>query len=649
MIRVADAFLLARTKLRLRIVRLTVTIVVSALIFAVLVFIALVFSGIVSSFTSFQSEGFGGRYLVVANPMTYAFGNPSDANLIKELEKPQAEIITQKKAAAKKLNITYDPLTDQGLPIVEQKLPGVPTQRFANYGSPYVMNFIKQKNIDKQAISYINFQKLAKAANAAKTYRSTGSAGQTLQSGGITVLVNGKEKNPDVSHNSGQPSMKGLDSISTYGWSQFDSELLLPFVLPGQSLTVGTDGSIPIIAPFSAAEEVLGLKELPTTATTKEKLQRIKDVRNAIAGKRATICYRNSVSNGLFQEAITQQDTIEKNKNNKEFIVPSLIYQPPTTACGQISVKKDTRTAEEKKQTANEDVFKRQFGETVDQDQGLVTVRIVGLTTEAEYSASFSATAIAQSIFQSTLGSGWFSPEEVLQNNAIAAKATDTNGFDALPPERLAYYAEFGSLDDAKEFIKNTTCDTQNQSMYELPTTGFDPCVDKGKPFYIYPFGNNAGAVEELRRIFWQGAKYAVLVVMVLASLILMGNVGKIIADSRRETAVFRALGAKRFDIAQIYMTYSFLLAVLLFACAVIIGFAGAYWFDARLSPAMSVAAVLAYNAADVTKQFHLIMFDARLLTGIFVLILIAAFISTVVPLFGNLRRNPIKDMRDEG
>lgn len=128
-----------------------------------------------------------------------------------------------------------------------------------------------------------------------------------------------------------------------------------------------------------------------------------------------------------------------------------------------------------------------------------------------------------------------------------------------------------------------------------------------------------------------------------------MGNVGKIIADSRRETAVFRALGAKRFDIAQIYLTYSFIIATIVYLIAGVIGVLAAFYLNTRMSPSMSVAAVLAYNAKDTSKQFTFYGLDLWQMLLIFGLVICAATISTVIPLFGNLRRNPIKDMRDEG
>lgn len=654
MIRINDAFLLARTKLKLRIVRLTVTIVISSLLFGVLVFIALIFTGTTNSLQSFGKEGFGGRYLVSAVPLTYNVYGSSDETLIKTFEPIQVNLIAQKKAAAKKLNITYDPLTDQELPINENKQPNGVTEKYLNPGSPYVTEYVRTQNISKKEIGFDNFTSIAKTAGSVNVFRgtinNTTQGFPTSAKNSVQVLVDGKEESLAArqSYISGPPT--GLASITALGWSQLDSDLLTPFVLPNQSLDVGKDGSIPIIAPFSAASEIMGLKALPATASPAQKLQRIIEVRKSVAGKTATICYRNSASANLLQTAQDQQETILQNKDKADFVMPSLQYNLPAVPCGPITIKKDTRSADEKQQTKNEEIFKKQFGAITEPEQGTLTVRVVGITTEYDYNASFSATSIAQSILQSSLGGGWFSPTAAIIGDPVAVKALEAGDFATLSPDKLTYFAEFPTLETAKQFIKKYSCDSNNNPMFSgPPAVGFDACVDNGKPFYINPYGNNAGAVEEFRRGFWLVTRYIILAIVILASLIMMGNVGKIIADSRRETAVFRALGAKRFDVGQIYITYSLMLAVLLFASSALIGTLAAAWLDSWLRPTMSVVAVLTYNATDTSKQFWLFGFDIRLFIGIFVLIVIAAFISTIIPLTGNLRRNPIKDMRDEG
>ena len=173
-------------------------------------------------------------------------------------------------------------------------------------------------------------------------------------------------------------------------------------------------------------------------------------------------------------------------------------------------------------------------------------------------------------------------------------------------------------------------------------------CYKMGKYFDISPFGNNASAIEDMRRGVWKVMRYVAPAVLLIASLVLMGIVGKIIADSRRETAVFRALGATRFAIAQIYLTYSLFIGVFIVLISFIIGSVGALLFSHKLSPDASVSAVLAYNARDIHKQFSFYGFDLQYAAIIIGLIAAAAILSTALPLATNIRRNPIRDMRDE-
>lgn len=650
MIRLSDALLLARTKLRLRLVRLSVSLVISALLFAVLVFASITLTGAIASFSSFQKEGYGGRFLVKATPYTYnSFGGSGDSELSNHFLAVQTDLIAQKKAAAKKLNVTYDASSDQSLPLNEAKLPNGSVERFINPNSPLVSAYTNQLNAQEKGVSFEAFRTKAKEHNATHFYQSTTQSFMSFNDRSVMqVLANGQEGYTGLntaSYSNGPPT--GIASLTSLGWLQFDEKLLEPFLLDGQNLTTGVDGSVPVIAPLSAAEEIAGFKPLPQTATAAQKLERLRQIRKQVAGKTAIICYRNTVSNTLLQEAISQQKQLEQNKDKKDYQPPSLQYQLPTVPCGEVTIKKDSRTAEEKAVAANEKTFKKQFGEAVDSQQGIVTVRVVGITTEPSYSPSIDASTLASSVLQSSLGSGWFSPAQSMSANQYLLASGYGGDYDTLPLSQRAFYAEFASLSDETAFIKDMECDAHTQN--GPPAIGFDPCVKKGKSFSVIAYGNNAGAIEDLKHGTWKFGQFVVLGIVIFASLILMGNVGKIIADSRRETAVFRALGAKRFDIAQIYLTYSFIIATMVYLIAGFIGMLAAIYLNARLSPPASVAAVLAYNAKDTGKQFTFYGFSVGQMLLIFVLVLCAAVISTVIPLFGNLRRNPIKDMRDEG
>lgn len=658
MITIYDSLLLASTKLKTRKIRLIVTVFVSSLIFAGLSFLAFVTTGTVNSLQSFGKEGYGGRYFVQANPVSTQV-NPDDAALIKQLTAAQDDLIARKKAEAKRLGMEYEPDKDQNLPLIEQQVGPNTKQKFLNYSSPLTDAAIRERLQKIPGITYNAFQQTAKNAQAIATYRSTtpNNAGPSSQgSGSLAVLLNNKEPEPTSDKQNGQffQQPKGIETITSLGWRGADSDLLKPFVLPGQSLEI-KDGVIPIIAPFSAAEEILGLKSLPETATAAQKLQRLDQVRSSIANKSAALCYRNSASTNLFGEAVRQAQEIEAGKTKKDYVKPTLIYQKPTTACGATTIQTDKRTAEEKKQADNIKSFDTQFNNLTEPEQGIIQIRIVGLSPDVNFGASFSASTILTGLFSSSLGVGWVSPLTAFDSNQYAQKMMG-GSVNQLTPSAITFYAEFTSLKQMEAFIKDQTCDSVDA--FNSPTgqtfvagsspSAQDTCIKNGKVFAVGAYGNSAGAIEQFRRGIWKVARYIILAILIIAALIMMGNVGKIIADSRRETAVFRALGAKRLDISQIYVTYVLLIGLLVTICSLLVGGLAAWWLDAHYSPGLSVTAVITYNAADITKKFSLFGVDLLYLLAIAGLAILAGLISAILPLLTNMRRNPIRDMRDE-
>lgn len=663
-----EAVLLAGTKLKTRKIRLIITIVITSLMFGVLIFLASITEGSIHSIKSFGEEGYGRKYYVQATPLTYLNSPGTNQEIKDHFGSQQRDLVARKKASAKKLNITYDETTDMSLPIntvqVSGDNNGIPSN-FANFSSPMVADYLNKKNASIPGTSYEDFTKVARQAGAKKVYSGTASGGLAFSfvgssgAGQVSVLIDGKEDYSKLAGiTTGQPDITGIASISTIGWRSSDGELLRPFVLPGQNLENGSDQSVPIIAPYSAAEEILKLKPLPQTATSDEKLNRLVEVRKGIAGKSAELCYRNTASNELLTQALQQQKDIESNKNNKDYVKPSLIYQLPVTGCGGVTIKSDKRSADEKKEAAKKKAFDIEFGQYTELEQGIISIRIIGINPDIGYSPSISANSILTSLFTSSLGAGgWISPAKAVMDNKLATKVQGGTAIDA-PRTNVIYFAQFDALAEVENFIKNQTCDGlvgiqgiggSNQSIDVSPgQTTTTNCINQKKVLSVTPYGNSAGAIEHFRAGIWKFARFAVLVIVVLATLVMMGNVGKIIADSRRETAVFRSLGAKRLDIAEIYLTYTILISAIVAVFSLLSGSAVAIMLSNHFSPSLSVAAVLTYNAKDVHKQFTLYGFNSTYILVICCMIVVAGLLSASLPLMTNTRRNPIRDMRDE-
>ncbi len=653
MIRARDSLLLAQTKLRTRRLRLTILLVTMSVLFAGLVFIANVLNGTVQSAKSFSKEGFGNKFYVQARPLTYlSFG---DDALVEQLRPAQAQLLAEKTALAKKLNITYDAKSDQDLYYLEQQVGPSPSDTKPVLStSPRALDALNKQNQAIPGISFESFSTAAKKAGATATYRSSGMGmygPAASPSGSLSVLPDGKENYTTTGKSAFGGPPTGIASLQSLGWNQMSDELLKPFLLPKQTNAVGPDGSIPIVAPFSAAEQILGLHKLPATASSKQKLDRLVTVRRHIATKVADLCYRSNASQDLLQKAIQQQADIAANKKKTDYTMPHLLYNLPSQACGATTIKSDKRTAEEKTAENHQQQFHDAFTPADPETQGIIKLRIIGVTPDVDYGgSSLSASGILSSVLSSSVGSGWYSPASAFTPGSLATTAQNGT-LDEQPLAAQNYYAMFPTLAKEKAFITRMDChNTSSSQAFQNfnPSKDVTDCAAKGKPFSISPYGSNAGAVADFQHNAWKILRFVLLGVVIVAVIVMMGTFGKVIADSRRETAVFRSLGATRFDICQIYLTYTVMVALIVVVLALVVGTIGSTILNSRMSPGLSVSAVLAFNAHDEHKQFIISNLNMLYLLAITGLVVSSGLISACVPLLMNLRRNPIKDMRDE-
>ncbi len=649
MIRLRDTATLAFTKLRTRKVRLTITVVISGLLFAGLVGASMVARGGFDSIKTFSKEGLGERFLVAGNNQESSPTFFQDKAVIDRAIAIQKDMVARKKAEAKRLDIPYDPAMEQPA-FDEYEIPGSGKQRTVAMQTPAGKQAILEYLQAHPGVADAEFQKGAADYNPKNFYKSVLFPYTT--EGRLQVLKGGKESYSSQDQgNKGGPS-SGLDSFPGT-WTAMSSDLLKPFTLEGENLETGIDGSVPIIVPYSAAEQLLGVPALSATANSSQKLARTKEVRRMAKDVRFSLCYRNATSAGLIDTALATQQEIERNKQNKEYKKPDLIYGLPTAPCGPATIVRDVRSADQKKLEAKQEQFAQTFGKPAALQQ-TVTFRLVGIVPDDQHQNAAGVNQIVGSLVVSSLGPNWYSPtEEAFKNPLIAELFSDPSS--QIFGNRPTYYAEFNTADDARKYIDRQNC-SPDFSVFEdkamsTPADLPDPmkaCNEAGKYFGLSPFGSNSLALESAKKQFAKFFMLAALAVAVIGAIIMMGTVGRMIADSRRETAVFRAIGAKRMDIAQIYLLYTAILSLLISGFAVLGGAVAAMIVQHRLGQEITVQALVAYNARDLNQTFSLFDFylpDMLFLTAIAVGI---GLISVAIPLIRNVRRNPIRDMRDD-
>lgn len=645
MIGPVDAGRLAVTKLKTRKLRLIITLVISSVLFTLLLAASFTVRGTINSVEKFSKTGFGDRYIVSANSNGSAIFNalaqPSP-ELVSKAEALQKATMDKKTAEAKRLGIEYDPKTD--VRYVEEVDGPAGKMKSLNMQAPGVIKLLADE-VRKQPGQEADFIKTAKKYGSDKTFSSMMNIGIN-GTPYLEVLKDGKEDYSQQSFNRSPGPSQGLDSLSSQ-IQLMSRELLKPFIFNGQSLEAGTDGSVPIIAPYTATEQVLGLKSLPSSAPAEQRLERLKEVRTKAAGYRVDVCYRNSTSSARVQEAVQQQQEIARNKGNKEYQMPALIKAVPSAPCSDIVITSDKRTNEEKTRDSKQEEFDRIFGKEAPESH-IIKLRIVGVNADLPQGGSASVVQLFQTFLVSSLGVGWFVPLETAPAQTPLAKVFNI-GTEQEAFAQKFFYAEFNSPAVLKKFLEEQNCQPDFSKAPPTPTADpFKQCTDQGKYFNASPFGSSSAALDDLKKVFSKVFMIVAAVIAGLAAVIMMGTIGRIIADSRRETAVFRAIGAKRLDISQIYLTYAFMLAMLIGFISITIGLILSRTLNHTYSDAISVNALVAFNVSDLNQKFVLTHLYAKDILYVLALITAGAILAACLPLLTNVRRNPIRDMRDE-
>lgn len=644
MIRLADSLKLAYTKIRTRKIRLFISVFTASLLFAGLTAGSLIFAGAMHSLESFSDEGFAKRYIIAGSfTDTSRLSKPlgSDPGVVSRAEALDKANQEKRKAAAKKLGIEYSPTdTDKAVTIAPD-------------GNKYLneMTLIGQQVLGEQAAQdkLIDEEALREqigTQHVTRFYHAIRKAPTftIFRAPYLSPLQDGEEKYIGSNQYGSPGTVEGVKGIVD-GWTLMDDDLMKPFLLPGQDLKKGKDGSIPLIISYSAAQELLKLSKLDAKTTLQQKKQRLSDVRRNIAGKSFDVCYRNDASHVELETAISQQADIKQNANKKDYQKPDLLYGLPKKPCTSPVVQRDVRTASTKDYENKLIQLNRQFGAQEPQSE-LMHFRIVGVSPDRSFPmGTLSVEDLLSMVTSSTLGSSWVSPMSI-RDSSTATQDIFRQPLTSFYEPTEFYLAEYTSTDVARDVLKNHNCVVQYPDM-PLETDQV-ACSRDGRPFALHSFGSASLALDDIKASFRQFQLMAAVVIAVLASIILMGMIGRIIADARKETAVFRAVGASRLTVAQIYVTYTIYLVVLIVLVAFAIGLCVAMYIDARYGPSTSVTMALLFNVADLSKEFHyysLDWYDAGLITAV---VAFASLIGAAVPIAHNIQRNPIRDMRDE-
>jgi len=638
MIKFTDALTLASTKLRTHKIRTAITVIIPSLLFGLLIATLIIFEGGVHSINEFSKEGYGSRFIIGASAMPFDDNNIfQDKTIIARAKAIYKEDIDAKTAAAKKLDIYYDKSTELQ-PTIDYS--GKSDDIYLSTSAPSALKALKEYNLTQPKNDLNALKTTSEAYNPIAFYTTST---KSVNSGSFLLMKDNKEN--FAYQNKGFDDKTDYLSIETmlsqgYGFTVMDHELTDPFLLPKDKITSINPDAIPVMITYHAAEQLLNLTTVKN-AKPSDQLARINEVQSKAGSISFSACYRNSVSKQQIDEAISMAAEIEKNKNNKEYQKPLVIYQlPADNTCAAAIIKSDTRTSAEKTYATKLSQFNKQFGIIDEPDQQKIEFNVIGLLPNSpDYSQSFNASGLLQTLVGSSSAFGIEVPSNLYNNLPIINRYntifSDQSGYNYMSSE--SYGVEFGTSTDASNFISQKSCNEDSTK-----------CKKDNKLFMLFPSGSNSIALDSVKSSFLNIFSIAMLVIVVIASIIMSGTLGRMVADSRRETAVFRAIGFKRIDIANIYITYILIISALVAIVSITIGSITAYVVNQIFWQDFTIQSLLAFGASDITRQFHFFRIDSIKMLWVLAAIFSSGIISTILPLARNIRRNPIKDMRDE-
>jgi hypothetical protein len=613
-----------------------------------------IFTGAERSASEFIKKAGNDRYLVTVSPnipyQEVDFINPptlDQVRAIKAYEKTYYENLQNK---YKSLGLDYDKATKVSALTpaawMSETLPQ--EQRVSiNWSSPVIeeMRSKKFEEYAKTATNKLTDLKAIAAKYNASGYYIVDKSSQLPSLPGLRLVQNGKESFGDSEVKTGDSTTYGfyVNAIHNGTYSFTDQKLLSRYLLTTDSKDLK---GVPVIVSAQEAASLfgqnIGISKEPEAAS--EKLQWLKAVQTKLNGQTYQVCYRNTAEQTLLTKIQSDYAEVKSNENNPDYKKPSLMYDYPTKACGEILVKEDTRTVVEKQADAKVDTIQKKLGTYVAPSHRLVSFQIVGIKYAQPYTDySKGMDEYVKSLLVSQNDSSSLDipiqmydslPAELKIDDIQKENNSRTLRYSTDTEEFSSHVLEFASVDEARAFLDNEACPSSASS-----------CEKK---FIANPYGSNYLILDEIGKLFSRIATIAFPAALGLAAIIIWFTISRIMAENRKETAVYRAMGAKRRDVTVIYIVYVLIVALRIAAASLAIGIAAAFAVDYFYGKLLTDTATTAFGIIDGAPSFSLFNLQSPLLLLIVVSIFVISIIASIQPLIRNAARPPIRDIRDE-
>ncbi|HWT40662.1 MAG TPA: ABC transporter permease [Dongiaceae bacterium] len=654
MIRPSYALKLARTKLRSKRGVLITSIIVASLLFTVLIAMVIVFTGAEQSASNFIKKAGNDRYLVKVSPNVpfdqVDFTMPLSLDQVRAIKAYEKTYYTDLQNKYASLGLKYDTSTEVPSLTPAAWLPAsLPDEQRVsiNWNSPVIeaMRSEKFAAYAKTATNKVSDLMAIGEKYGASGYYIVEKPGAIASFPNLRYIQDGKEDFSSIE--SRQTGVTTQDyythAIENSSYSLTDQKLLSRYLLTTSPENLK---GIPVVVSAQEAAALFGQKvgigKEPDAASQKRAW--LQSIQTKLNGQTYQSCYRNSAEQALLQKIQHDYAEMKSNENVAGYVKPSLIYAYPTEACGDITVQSDTRTAAEKQADDSMVDIQKKLGTYEAPSHQLMTFQIVGIK-------------YAQPFLDYTKNIDEYLKSLLVADNLSTSLDIPQQMYDALPSTfkadaaqqadvtRVLQYAtknddfssrvlEFKNVADARAFLDKETCPDLANSC--------------DKKFKASPYGSNYLILDEIGKLFNRIAAIAFPAVLGLAAIIIWFTISRIMAENRKETAVYRAMGAKRRDVTSIYVVYILLVACQIALVSLVLGIVAAFAVDYFYGTTLTDTAVVAFGILDNAPKFSLFNPTSPLLLVVIGSIFIISIIASIQPLIRNVVRPPIRDIRDE-
>jgi len=657
MIRPRYALQLARTKLQSKKGILVASVMVSSILFGALIAAIIVFTGVQKSAVRFIEAANNNHYLVAVNPnipqTVYGFYDKNTTAIsldtVRAIKDFQKQYYADERAKYKAAGLEYDATLEvsalKPMSYVDKSISE--EQRvMINWASPVTNAMLEAKFIQYAKTAQNKFSDIQRigAQYGATDYYSQGYTSLPPLPA-LRLVQNGKEDFAADSIHEALTLTGDKNAIHNGAYSFSDDALLSRNLLTTDTKNLK---GIPVVPTAQEVASLFG-KEIGVSAEPKaesQKLPWLKSVQEKAKGFVYQACYRNSAEQALLDKIQNDYVEMKAGEGNKDYQKPGLTYNYPASACGDITVLSDTRSTAEKQTAAKAEADQKKLGTYVAPAHRLLTFQVVGLTyAQALVFSPTNATDFIKGLlsgnnFMSPASSTASIPAQMYQSLPASMRFDDltqpaTGPYIALKNDDFKdRILAFDTIDQARRFVNTIGCPSSS--------------TDCSKLFYTTPYGSNYLLLDEIGKLFLSIMSIAFPALLGLALVIIWFTVSRIMAENRKETAVYRAMGAKRSDITAIYTTYIMLVALRIALLSLVLGIGAAYVINMLYAPGITATASSMFGIIDKAPVFSMFDLSSPLLWLTVGLIFAVSLVASIQPLIRNVLRPPVQDMRNE-